>query len=161
MNHTALLVDLLGVEGQTVGPVVQDEQTRVECALACGGDIRYVVDGLVDRCVRVQVLAELHTDALTPADDLVALEVVGAVEAHVLQEVSQTALVVVLLDRADTLGDVELSTFLGPVVMTDVVGEPVVELTNADVFVDGQRHHHLCHGYLGHQQYQCCNERFS
>ena len=42
-----------------------------------------------------------------------------------LQEVSQSALVVVLLDGTYALGDVELGTILGPVVVTDVIRQSV------------------------------------
>ena len=32
------------------------------------------------------------------------------------------------------------------------IGKSVVELAYSDVFVNGQGHHHLSHGHLGHEQ---------
>ena len=61
VDYAALLVDFLGVEQQVVGPVVEDEQAAVLHALACGGHVGDVVDGLVDGGVGVEVLAEFHT----------------------------------------------------------------------------------------------------
>ena len=72
---------------------------------------------------------------------------------HVLQEVGQSALVVVLLNGTHALGNVELGALLGPVVVTNVVGEPVVELSRPHVLVNGQGRHHLCHGHMGQEQH--------
>ena len=126
MDDATLLVNLLGLQEQSVGPVVQNQQTRVDDALARRGYITYIIYRLVDRGIGVKIGAKLHTDGLTPFHDIVTLEVLGTVKAHVLQEVSQSALLVVFLNRAYTLCDVELGTLFGPCVMTDVIRESVV-----------------------------------
>ena len=81
----------------------------------------------------------------------------GTVEAHMLQEVCQTALVVILLDRAYTLGDKELSTLLGPRIVADVIRHAVVQLTHADIRVGRDRHsllgHHGCRAYQRQQSH--------
>ena len=143
VDDAALLLNLLGLQQQTVGPVVEDEQTGVDDALARGGHVRDVIDRLVDGGVGVQVAAELHADGLAPLHDVVALEVLGAVEAHVLQEVGQTALLVVLLYGAHALCEVDLGPLLRPGIVTDVVGQSVVEPAHAHVFVDGDGGHLL------------------
>ena len=130
VDDTALLVDFVGGEEQAVGPVVEDEQARVNYARALHGDVGDVVDGLVDRGVGIEVLAKLYTDGLEPVDERVAGEVLGAVEAHVLEEVGQTALVFVLEDRAYLLGDEEVGLTFGVLVVTDVVGQSVGELAH-------------------------------
>ena len=145
MNHATLLVYLLGFQQQAVGPVVQNQQTRVYDTLTGGGHVRDVIHRLVDRGVGIQVASELHTDGLTPFHDVVTLEVLCAVEAHVLQEVGQSALVVVLLNRTHALGNVELGTLFGPCIMTDVISQSVVQLTDFYVGVGGDGRHLLCH----------------
>ena len=154
MNHATLLLYLLLFQQQTVGPVEEDEQTRVDDTLARRGYITNIIYRLVYRRIGVQVSTELHTYALTPAQHLVTLEMFRAVEGHVLQEVSQTTLVVVLLNRAHTLGNVELGTVFGPCVVTDVISQSVVQLTDTHVGVHRNRRHlHALLGY-SHDAYQ-------
>ena len=104
---------------------MKDEQAGILHAFAFGGHVRDVVDGLVDAGVGVEVLSELHAHAFKPCDEFVAGEVLGAVEAHVLQEVGQTALVVVLKNRAYLLSDVEVGLPFGRFVVTDEVSKSV------------------------------------
>ncbi len=92
VDNATLLVNLFRVEGKTISPVAKDEQTRVESALT---SCRYVVDivnSLVDAGVGIQVATKLHADRLAIADEVVAWEIVCAIEAHMLKEVSQTTL---------------------------------------------------------------------
>ena len=60
-----------------------------------------------------------------------------AVEAHVLKEVGQTTLCFFLLDGTHLLRNVEVGAVLRPVVVTDVVSKPVVELSDTHVWIDG------------------------
>ena len=76
MYHTALLVDLLGVESESVGPVAKDEQARVERLLAGGGHVVDVIHRTVDAGKCVEVASKLHADALAIADEVVALEII-------------------------------------------------------------------------------------
>ena len=143
MDDTTLLLNLLLFQEQTVGPVPQNHEAGVDNRLARRGYITYIIDRLVDRSVGVQVVTKLHTDGLAPAQQFVALEVLRAVEGHVLEEVSQTALRVVLLNRAHLLGNVELGALFGPVVVTNVISQSVVKFTDAHVGVNGDGGHLL------------------
>ena len=60
------------------------------------------------------------------------------IEGHVLQEVSQTTLTGFLLDGTHALGDIEIrqSGLLG--VMTDIIGQTVLQLSRPDLWVLGQ-----------------------
>lgn len=145
VNHATLLLYLLLFEQQSVGPVVENEQAGVDDALAGRRHITYIIYRLVNRGVGIQVGSELHANALAPAQQLVALEVLRAIEGHVLQEVGQSALVVILLDGADLLCNVELGTILGPVVVTDVIRQSIVQFTDANIGVNGNCWHLLCH----------------
>ena len=146
VDDATLLLNLLWLQQQSVSPVVQNEQAAIDNSLTGSGHVRDVIYRTVNAGISIQVTTELDSDGLTPFDDVVAFEVLGAVEAHVLQEVCQTALVVVLLNSADTLGNIELSTLLGPGVVTNVVCQTVVQLTNTDFRVcrNGLLRHHGC-----------------
>ena len=84
-----------------------------------------LVDGLVERRVRVDVGAELHADLLDVVDDVLLREPLRAVERHVLDEVREPALVVVLEHRAGVDREPQRRALLGLVVLHHVVGEPV------------------------------------
>ena len=65
---------------------------------------------------------------------------VGAVEGHVLEEVGETALVLVLLERTHLLRDVEIGAVLRPIVVTDDVGQSVGQLADAESRVHWYRY---------------------
>ena len=105
-----------------------------------------LLDGLVDAGVGIEVATELHAERAAELDKVVALEMLRAVEGHVLEEVSQAALALLLLDGAHTLCNVEVGHMLRPLVVADVVGEAVVKLADAHILVNGDgRHGFLCH----------------
>ena len=54
------------------------------------------------------------------------------------KEVSQSALVVILLDRADALRDVEIGDMFGILVVTNVVGESIIKLAYTCLWVGRQ-----------------------
>ena len=143
-DDAALLVDFLVLEQQVVAPVVQDKQTGVDGTSRLDVHIIYIINSLVEGSISIEVLAELHADALQVLLQGIAREVGRAVEAHVFEEVSQSALVVLLLHGADALGDVEVATLLWPLVVTDVIGKAVLQLAGLDSRVKGYgRHLHL------------------
>ena len=55
-----------------------------------------------------------------------------------LEEVCESALLGFFEDGTYFLGDVEVCAVFGQVVVADVVGQAVVELSDADVLVDGE-----------------------
>ena len=122
VDHGALGVDLLREQQQVVGPVVEYEQAGVLHALAGHGHVADVVDRLVEAGHGVEVAAEFHSHRFKIVDQILAGEVSGAVETHVLEEVGQSGLIVLLLHRSDLLGYVEVGLSLGVFVVTDVVG---------------------------------------
>ena len=78
MDHATLAVDVLVGEQQAVGPVVEDPEAGIDGR----GDFRhryvvYIINGLVDARIRIQVGAEFHTDALAVFDHAVAREIVS------------------------------------------------------------------------------------
>jgi hypothetical protein len=107
-----------------VRPVLEDVEGAGDERGAVGGDLQ-LVDGLVEAGVGVEVGAESHADALEVIDDLLLLEVLRAVERHVLDEVGEPLLVVVLEHRAGVHRQAQLGPLLGAPVGADVVAEPV------------------------------------
>ena len=158
MDDTTLLIDFLGFEQQARRPVAQDEQARVEGRLTCGRHVVNVVDRLVDRGVSIQVGSELHTDGLQPRDELVALEVIRTIEGHVFQEVGESALALLLLNGTHLLCDVEVGAVLRPVVVTNVVGQPVVELSDAYGLIHRDGRHLLGLSSCAYEHQQRCKK---
>ena len=144
VDHAALTVDVLRGQQQAVGPVMEDPQAGVDCARHGGhGHVVYIIYGLVDAGIGIQVSTEFHTDALAVFHHAIAREMLRAVEAHVLQEMGQTALVLVFQDGAHFLGDVEIGLPLRLLIVPDVVGQSVVKLADAHLRIDRDRRHLL------------------
>ena len=160
VHHVALLHYLVLLQQQAVAPVLQDEHARVEGRLARGGHVANAVDRLVNRGVGVQVAAELYAQRAGELNEVVAFEVLRAVEGHVLKEVSQSALALLLLDGAHALGNVEIGHVLRPLVVADVVSQTVVELADAHGLVHGNgRHLCLCrHSSCSGKEQQRCHK---
>ena len=130
-----------------MAPVVQDEEAGIDGSGNLDVDVIDVIDRLVEGGIGIKILAELHADALQVLLQGVAREVRCAVEAHVLEEVGQTALLVFLLHRADALRDVEVAPLFGPLVVADEIGEAVLKLARLDGRVKGDRRHLLCQSH--------------
>ena len=135
MNHAALLVNFLVFQQQVVAPVMQNEQTRVDDAVALQGNCRDIVNRLFYTGIGIEVGAELDTDSLTPRHNAqlltLAREMLRTIKSHVFQEVSQSALAGFLLDRAYTLGNIEVGHLRVLAIMTQIVGHAVLQLTHA------------------------------
>ena len=125
IDNAALLVNLLVLQQQIMTPVMQNQQARVNGTGRLHIYIIYIIYCLVKGGVGVQVLAELHANALQILFQGIAGEVRGTVEAHVFQKVCQTALVLLFLNGAHLLRNVEVTTFLGPFIVADVVSKSV------------------------------------
>ena len=161
-DHAALRVDLLGLQRDEVRPVVQHQQRRVDHALALYGYIGHIILRQVPRSEGVEVGAELHADLLEILRQTLLREVLRTVEGHVLEEVGQTLLRVVLLYGSNIVYDIELGHALRFLVVADVVGQSVGQFARADLLVGLDLLHgvHLrngllrtpAHEYQGHQQ---------
>ena len=72
-------------------------------------------------------------------DEVVALSLIhiliGTVEGEVLEEVSQTALVIILIDRTHFLCDVETGYMLRITVVTNVVSQSIIKTTYLHILV--------------------------
>ncbi len=115
------------------------QQCAVNNPIADGGHIAQAVNGFVQRGVGVDVAAEVHTDGLEILDDALAGEVLRAVESHVFKEMRQTVLVILLQHGSDRLRNVELAALFGVLVVADVVGQSVVQMTDAHAVLHGKR----------------------
>ena len=152
VDDAALFVDLALLQGEAAGPVAEDEQTGVECGDRVCRHVVNVVHCLVDGGVGIEVTTELDALRAAPLDEVIAFEMVGTIESHVLKEVSETALVLVLFKGAHFLGDVEVGTMLRPVVVADDVSQSVGKLTDAESCVHRNRH-------VRHLRADCCDSR--
>ena len=147
VDHTTLFVDFLGIEGKTIRPVFQDEQTGVEGACACRRNIADTVNRLVNSGIGIEVRTKLYTDGTQILNQAVVWIVVRAIESHVFQEVSQASLVFILLNGTHTLCDVEVYSVLGITVVADVISKAIAQLANPYVLIhwNGRHLHFLRH----------------
>ena len=91
--HTALAVYLIVFEQDGARPVVQYEEAGVYQSGVGRGYVRYAIYRLVESGVGIDVGAEFYTVVFEIVEHCFPREVLQPVECHVLQEVSQTALV--------------------------------------------------------------------
>ena len=151
VDDATLLVNLLLIQGEVATPVVQDQQDTVHCGGAGSGYIIYIIYGLIDGSVGIQLLAELHADALQVAQQGIAGIVLGTVEAHVLQEVGQAALLLFLLNGAYLLCNVEIGLSGSLQVLADIIGKAIGQLALACLGILWQR---LCADTCNHAKCQ-------
>ncbi len=119
-------------------PVLQDVERRVHQSRRVRRN-REHVDGFIERRVRVQVRAESHAHALEVVHDVLLGEPFRAVEHHVLDEMREPPLGVVLENRARVHHQPQLRAFLGLQVAADDVVKAVRELAPHHVGVGGER----------------------
>ena len=98
-----------------------------------------VVDGLIERSICVDVSSETETFALKIIEHVLARIVLRAVESHVLEEVGETELLRCLECGSHLLGNVEVGTLLGLLVVEDVIVQAVVKLAVAHLRIQGHR----------------------
>ena len=112
--------------------VSADEQAGIRHTGAHERDVAEHVNRLLHPCGSVHVAAEGGTDALQIVQDGFPREILRAVEAHMLQKVSQAVLVRGLLDGAYIGRQVEFGPLGGNGVVTDVIGKSVVQRPATD-----------------------------
>ena len=143
--NVTLIVDSLLGKRDTIAPILEDEHTRIYGCSTSSWYVGKIINGLVDTCVSIQILTILHTNALKIVLKAIALEMLRTIESQVLQEVSQTTLVVVLINRTNLLCNVETCYMLREIVVTNVVGKAVVKVTDSHILVNRNLRHLLCH----------------
>ena len=111
-HDAALALDGRVGEGDAAGPLAQHVEAGREDGRRVGRDLEHV-DGLVERRVGVEVRPEARPDALEVADELGLGEALGPVEGHVLEQVREPALVLVLEHAAGVDGQAQLGAALG------------------------------------------------
>ena len=134
-DDAALLVDLVGLERDAGGPVLEHEERAIDDAGVVGRDLQ-LEDGLVEAGVGVDVRAEPHPGRLQERDDVLLREVARAVERHVLDEVGEAALIVVLEHGAGVDDEPQLGPPGRLGVAPDVVAQPVRQRADGDPRID-------------------------
>ena len=158
MDDATLVVNILIGEQQVASPVVENQQTRIYGGR--NGSYRYIIYiiyGLVDAGIGIEILTKLHTDTLTILDDAIAGEVLGTIEAHVLQKMCQSALVLLFKDRAYLLSNVEVGLTLGLSIVTDIIRHSILKFAHSYGRVNRNRLTLL--GISGAGKQQCCCQK--
>ena len=125
-HDPALLVHLLRIEDDALGPVFEDLERRRERLRVVHRHLEHV-DRLVEARVCVDVGAELHPDRLEIVDERLLLEVLRSVERHVLDEVCEPELVLVLEDGARVHDEAQFRPVLRLIVLVHEVAQAVVQ----------------------------------
>ena len=141
-DYASFLINLLGIQCESVRPVFQDLERGGYHLGRVGWDLKHV-PGLVEAGRGVQVRAHPHADRLHELNQLLLLEVLGPVEGHMFEKVGEPKLVFVLEHRARLDHQAELSPVRRLTVFADEVAETVLELPNRDV---GSDRHGLIQG---------------
>ncbi len=141
-DYAAFRVDFVAFECNEVRPVVQNQQRRVDHSFAGRRHVLDLVGRVVPARRGVQVVAEFHAHGLQVFRQHLARQVLRAVERHVFEEVGQTLLIVVFLNGAYVMQNVEVCLSLRFFVVADVVGHAVFQLARAHRFVGRNRCHH-------------------
>ena len=130
-DDSAFCINLRGLVENVVGIVPEDHQAAVHYGLAGNGDVIEHILGLLETGGCVDVASEFRTYGAEVVKDGLSGEIGGAVEAHVLKEVGKTVLGRILfLDGAHVGSQIELCPLCGELVLADVVGETVVQLSD-------------------------------
>ena len=137
-HDAALFFDLRGQQRHAGREVVEHQHALVDVAGLVSRDVEHV-NGFVERCRRIDVRAEARADGLEKRHQLTRLEVLGAVERHVLEKVREPALVVVFLQRANVDRQSHRHALLRPLVLADEIADAIGQPSRLDGRVHGQR----------------------
>ena len=134
-DDASFLVDRGRIEGDVVRPVLENEQRPVHHR---GVVCRYLqlVHGLVETGMGVDVCPEPHAERLHEAGDRLLGEMQRAVEAHMLDEVSEPALIVVFENGARVDDEPKFGAGLRLLVRADVVAQAIGERADRDQRID-------------------------
>ena len=116
-------------------PVLHDEHRPIDHGEAVGGNLQ-LVHRLVEARVRVHVRAEPHAERLDERDHVLPGKVLRAVEGHVLDEMRQAPLVVVLEHRPGVDDQSQLGAPARLPVRPHEILQPVGEPAFADLRID-------------------------
>ena len=130
--HSPFGIDFGRVVCHEVRIVMDNHQAGVDNALTHDRNIVKHICGLLDSGGCVDVVAEIRPYALEIVQQSLSREILGTVEAHVLEEVRETVLVRGFLDCTNMRCQIEFSPLCRLVIMFDVISQTIVELAYAD-----------------------------
>ncbi len=136
-DDLALQLHLLRREGHRVGPVTENLERRLEDLGIVRRNLEEVPGGVVTG-LGVQVRAKRTADGLEVGHDLLLGETLRSIEGHVLDEVRQPALFLLLQDRAGLHDERQERPAARLLVVPDVVGQPIAERAPNDSGIEGQ-----------------------
>ena len=96
-DNASLQLHLIGFEGYGVGPVAEDLKCLLGNLRVVGWNL-YKVNSEIEACISVYVGAEGAANGLQIFDDLLLGEAFGAIKSHVLYEVGEALLILLLVD---------------------------------------------------------------
>ena len=134
-DDSAFVVQCLLLAGDVAGPVVQHHKHGIHERIPHQRHFREVIDGLGPGGEGIHVITETHAFLGQEIEYPLAGIMPGAVEGHMLQEMGQTVLIVLFLESAHIVRDIELRAALGLLVMAEIVAQPVVEPAGAEIGV--------------------------
>ena len=132
-DDPALVVEGLLLAGDVAGPVVQDGQHGIHEGFPHQRHLGKVVDRFGPGRVCVHVVAETHAFLCQEIENALFRIVACSVECHVLEEVGQAVLIVLFLEGAHIVRNVEFGASLGLPVVAKIIAQTVAEPAGAEV----------------------------
>ena len=132
-DDAPLIVDLLRVVRDETGIVMHDQQGRIHHALPHRRNAGQLIRGLLHAGRRIDVPAEMGALVLKIGNNPLPGEVLGAVQAHVLQEMGQTILVRILLDGTDIGQEIEVRPLRRLLIVPDIIDKAVLQFAVPDL----------------------------
>ena len=136
VDHALLVLHLLVGEQQPAGEVAQHLQPFADRLLVAAGEVE-LVDCLGEGGVGVGVRPEAHPVLLEPLDQRAGLEVLRAVEGHVLEEVGHAELRFGLGEGAGVDVHPQVDAVIRFAVVRPGVAHPVLEVSEVETRIDG------------------------
>src|SRR5712691_1180753 len=135
-DDAALLLDLGGVKRNVVSPVFHDQQRPINDGAAVGRDLE-LIDRLVEARTGIHMRAEPHPERLDERGDVLPGKMPRTIEAHMLDEMRQAPLVIVLEHRAGVDHESQFGATTGLRVRPNEVLQAVGKPADPDLRVDG------------------------
>ena len=153
-DNTSFLIDFGRIVGNKSRVIVQNEQRSIDDTFTDGRNVVEHIHGLFHAGGSIDVASEFSTYALEIIQHHFAGQILGAVQGHVFQEVSQTILRRAFLNGAHVGKQVILSSVGRFLIVTDVVSQSIVQLaiTHGRIFHHGRLRINLRHGDGCHQK---------
>ncbi len=131
LDHTALLIYLLHLRLDEARPIVQYQKCAINDGIPLQGYILHHIDRLIPTGRSVQISPKLNTYTLQILDQHLIGQIARPIESHMLHEVRQTLLVIILLNSPHIREDIEvrLPCWLG--IVSNVIVQRVGQNTTA------------------------------